>query len=70
MFLYIVNRKTGRCDHHQPKARPFEKLIRNVMDSEELQPDIRIQSAVPSGQNKQEQPRDPVQTSHDKSEYQ
>lgn len=64
-----VYRKTRRCSHHQLEARPFEKFLRNVVDSEKLQPDYRIQSAIPSGQDKQEQPRNPVSTSHEKSKY-
>lgn len=40
------------------------------MDSEKLQPDFGIQIAVPTGQSKQEQPRNPVQTSDEKSKLQ
>jgi len=55
-----VYRKTRRCGHHQLETRPFKKFLRNVMDSKKLQPDYRIQSAIPSGQDKQEQSRNPV----------
>lgn len=42
-----VYRKTRRRGYHQLETRPFEKFIRNVMDSEKLQPDYRIQIAIP-----------------------
>lgn len=64
-----VYRKTRCCGHHQLVAGPFKKFVRNVMDGEKLQPDSRIQIVVPAGQDEQEQPRNPVQTSHEKSKY-
>jgi len=57
---FSVYRKTRRRGHHQLETKSFEKFVRNVMDSEKLQPDYRIQIAIPSRQDKQEQPRNPV----------
>lgn len=49
---FSVHRKTRRSGHYQLETKPFEKFVRNVMDSEKLQPDYRIQIAIPSGQDK------------------
>lgn len=73
--LYILNfypcvyRKTRCCSDHQLNAGPFKKFVRNAMDGEKLQPDSRIQIVIPAGEDEQEQPRDSVQTSHEKSKY-